>query len=70
MAIVVNDRVYLIDCGPGVVRRAAAAAEKNGIAALKAKELKMVFITRIRGMKVDLKMRKPTMTHQSPKNTV
>jgi len=43
---VVNDRAYLIDCGPGVVRR-AAAAEKNGIAALKAKELKIVFITHL-----------------------
>ena len=38
VAIVVNDRAYLVDAGPGVVRR-AAAAEKNGIAALKAKEL-------------------------------
>jgi ribonuclease BN (tRNA processing enzyme) len=45
-AVVVNDRAYLIDCGPGVVRR-AAAAEKNGIAALKAKELKIVFITHL-----------------------
>ena len=35
VAVVVNDRAYLIDCGPGVVRR-AAAAEQNGIAALKA----------------------------------
>src|ERR1700677_580728 len=43
VAVVVNDRAYLIDCGPGVVRR-AAAAERNGIAALKAKELKIVFI--------------------------
>ena len=46
VAVVVNDRAYLIDCGPGVVRR-AAAAEKNGIAALKAKELKIVFITHL-----------------------
>ncbi len=45
VAVVVNDRAYLIDCGPGVVRR--AAAEKNGIAALKAKELKIVFITHL-----------------------
>src|ERR1017187_10744891 len=44
VAVVVNDRAYLIDCGPGVVRR-AAAAEKNGIAALKAKELGIIFIT-------------------------
>src|ERR1035438_6092346 len=46
VAVVVNDRAYLIDCGSGVVRR-AAAAEKNGIAALKAKELKIVFITHL-----------------------
>ncbi|MGB6386517.1 MAG: MBL fold metallo-hydrolase [Terriglobales bacterium] len=46
VAVVVNDRAYLIDCGPGVVRR-AAAAEKNGIVALKAKELKIVFITHL-----------------------
>jgi len=46
VAVVVNDRAYLIDCGPGVVRR-AAAAERNGIAALKAKELKIVFITHL-----------------------
>jgi ribonuclease BN (tRNA processing enzyme) len=47
LAVVVNDRAYLVDCGPGVVRRAAAAAEKNGIAALKAKELTIVFITHL-----------------------
>jgi ribonuclease BN (tRNA processing enzyme) len=46
LAVVVNDRAYLIDCGPGVVRR-AAAAERNGIAALKAKDLKIVFITHL-----------------------
>jgi ribonuclease BN (tRNA processing enzyme) len=46
VAVVVNDRAYLVDCGPGVVRR-AAAAEKDGIAALKAKELKIVFITHL-----------------------
>ncbi len=46
LAIVVNDHAYLVDCGPGVVRR-AAAAEKDGIAALKAKELKIVFITHL-----------------------
>ncbi len=46
LAIIVNNRAYLVDCGPGVVRR-AAAAEKDGIAALKAKELKIVFITHL-----------------------
>src|ERR1017187_1980426 len=44
VAEVANDRAYLVDCGPGVVRR-AAAAEKNGITALKAKELGIIFIT-------------------------
>src|ERR1700730_9091433 len=46
VAVLVNDRSYLIDCGPGVVRR-AAAAEKNGVAALKPKELSIVFITHL-----------------------
>lgn len=46
VAVVVNGAAYLVDCGPGVVRR-AAAAEKNGIPALAAKNLKMVFITHL-----------------------
>lgn len=46
VAVVVNNRAYLVDCGPGVVRR-AAAAEKDGIAALKATELNIVFITHL-----------------------
>ena len=46
VAIVVNNRAYLVDCGPGVVRR-AAAAEKNGIAALNVKKLNIVFITHL-----------------------
>jgi len=46
LAIVGNGRAYLVDCGPGIVRR-AAAAEKNGISALKAKELNIVFITHL-----------------------
>jgi len=46
VAIVINDRAYLVDCGPGVVRR-AAAAEKNGIAALNVKKLNLVFITHL-----------------------
>lgn len=46
VAIVVNETAYLVDCGPGVVRR-AAAAEKNGIKALAAKNLKIVFITHL-----------------------
>jgi len=29
LAIVVNETAYVVDCGPGVVRRAAAIAKKN-----------------------------------------
>jgi ribonuclease BN (tRNA processing enzyme) len=46
VAVVVNGAAYLVDCGPGVVRR-AAAAEKNGIPALAVKNLKIVFITHL-----------------------
>ena len=46
VAIVVGDAAYLVDCGPGVVRR-AAAAELHGIQALTAKNLKIVFITHL-----------------------
>ena len=46
VAVVVNGRAYLVDSGPGVVRR-AAAAEKNGIGALSAKKLDIVFITHL-----------------------
>ena len=46
VAIVVNGAAYLVDCGPGVVRR-AEAAELNGIKALNVKNLKIVFITHL-----------------------
>jgi len=46
VAVVVGGNAYLVDCGPGVVRR-AAAAEKNGIKALAVKNLKIVFITHL-----------------------
>jgi ribonuclease BN (tRNA processing enzyme) len=46
LAVVVNSSAYLVDCGPGVVRR-AAAAEKKGIAALEVTNLKTVFITHL-----------------------
>lgn len=45
-AIVAGGRAYLVDCGPGVVRRAAAAARK-GIPALAANKLGIVFITHL-----------------------
>jgi len=46
VAIVVRGRAYLVDCGPGVVRR-AAAAQRNGIAALAPEKLGIVFITHL-----------------------
>jgi len=45
-AIVVGDTPYLIDCGPGVVRRAAAARRK-GVEALRVSNLKHLFITHL-----------------------
>ncbi len=46
VAIVVGDTAYLVDSGPGIVRRAAAAA-LNGVHALEAPKLGMVFITHL-----------------------
>ena len=46
VAIVTNGTAYLVDCGSGVVRR-AAAAERNGIAALAARHLNVAFITHL-----------------------
>jgi ribonuclease BN (tRNA processing enzyme) len=46
VAIVVNDTPYIIDCGPGVVRRASAAFRK-GISALAFPKLKTAFITHL-----------------------
>lgn len=46
VAVVVRGRAYLVDAGPGLVRRAAAAA-KLGIAALAPEKLGIVFITHL-----------------------
>jgi ribonuclease BN (tRNA processing enzyme) len=46
VAVVVNGSAYLVDAGPGVVRRAAAASRK-GIPALEAPKLKIVFLTHL-----------------------
>ena len=46
VAIVVNDTPYVIDCGPGVVRRAAAAARK-GVNGLAVPKLRRLFITHL-----------------------
>src|SRR5512146_61989 len=45
-AIVVGDRAYLVDFGPGVVRRAAAAAAK-GIPALEPVKINVAFLTHL-----------------------
>jgi len=45
-AIVVNGTAYLVDIGPGIVRRAAAAAEK-GVAALAPEKLQTAFVTHL-----------------------
>jgi ribonuclease BN (tRNA processing enzyme) len=47
VAVVVNGRAYLFDAGAGVVRRAQAAAEKFGIAALDATNLTRLFFTHL-----------------------
>ena len=46
LAIVVDDTPYLIDCGPGVVRR-AAAAQRGGVEALRVSNLKHLFVTHL-----------------------
>jgi ribonuclease Z len=46
-AIVVDDVAYLFDCGPGVVRRASAAATRFGLAALEPTNLHHLFITHL-----------------------
>jgi ribonuclease BN (tRNA processing enzyme) len=46
VAIVVNETPYVVDCGPGVVRRAAAAARK-GVKGLAVERLRRLFITHL-----------------------
>ena len=46
-AIVVNGTAYLVDFGPGVVRRASAAFSEKGIAALEPVRLRVAFVTHL-----------------------
>lgn len=46
-AIVVNDTPYLVDFGPGVVRRAKAAVVDRGIQALEPTNLRVAFVTHL-----------------------
>lgn len=47
VAVVVNGSAYLVDFGPGVVRRAAAAARDKKIAALVPSNIKVAFTTHL-----------------------
>lgn len=47
VAVVVNNSAYLVDFGPGVVRRAAAAARDKQIDALRPAHLKIAFATHL-----------------------
>jgi len=47
VAVVVNGSAYLVDFGPGVVRRAAAAARDKHIEALRVSNLKIAFATHL-----------------------
>jgi len=46
-AIIVNGTAYLVDFGPGVVRRASAAFLDKGIKALEPTKLRVAFVTHI-----------------------
>src|SRR5262252_9702621 len=46
VAIVVNETPYLVDCGPGIVRRTAAAFQKN-VKGLAIEKLNRVFVTHL-----------------------
>ena len=46
LAIIVNGHSYLVDCGPGIVRRAAAAT-RRGVPGLDMKSLTTLFITHL-----------------------
>lgn len=46
LAVVVDDNAYVVDFGPGVVRR-AAAAHRNGVSALRVENLKTAFLTHL-----------------------
>jgi ribonuclease BN (tRNA processing enzyme) len=46
VALVVNEVPYLVDCGPGVIRRAAAAF-RRGVTGLKVSNLSRLFVTHL-----------------------
>jgi len=46
-AVIVNDTPYLVDFGPGVVRRAKAAVVDRGVKALEPTNLRVAFVTHL-----------------------
>jgi len=46
-AIVVNDTAYLVDFGPGVIRRAKAAVIERGVTAVEPTSLRVAFVTHL-----------------------
>jgi ribonuclease BN (tRNA processing enzyme) len=46
VAIIVNNQAYLVDCGPGIIRRASAAFNK-GVQALGTAKLNKLFLTHL-----------------------
>lgn len=46
-AIIVNETAYLVDFGPGIVRRASAAFREKGIKALEVTKLRVAFVTHL-----------------------
>ncbi len=47
LAVVRGTRSYLIDAGPGIVRRASAAAARHGLSALEPPQLRTLFLTHL-----------------------
>lgn len=47
LAVVRGARSYLVDAGPGIVRRASAAATRHGLAALEPSQLRTLFLTHL-----------------------
>lgn len=47
LAVVRGARSYLIDAGPGIVRRASAAAARHGLSALEPPQLRTLFLTHL-----------------------
>ena len=47
VAIVRSGTAYLVDAGPGIVRRAATAARRHRMHALEASQLRIVFLTHL-----------------------